>query len=74
MHKVAYQHFAVVSFNSGPVVPGVGSAIFLHDDTGNATDGCVSLPAPALDALLRWLNPAASPLIVIGTDASIRRY
>jgi L,D-peptidoglycan transpeptidase YkuD (ErfK/YbiS/YcfS/YnhG family) len=72
--NVAYQRFAVVNYNTGPVVPGAGSAIFLHDDLGNPTDGCVSLPTPQLDTLLRWLNPAAAPLIVIGTDTSIGRY
>jgi L,D-peptidoglycan transpeptidase YkuD (ErfK/YbiS/YcfS/YnhG family) len=74
MQNVAYQHFVVINYNTGPIVPGAGSAIFLHDDTGSPTNGCVSLPAPQLDTLLRWLNPAAAPLIVIGTDASIARY
>jgi L,D-peptidoglycan transpeptidase YkuD (ErfK/YbiS/YcfS/YnhG family) len=74
MQNVAYQRFAVVNYNTGPIVPGAGSAIFLHDDTGTPTDGCVSLPAPQLDTLLRWLNPASAPLIVIGTDDSIARY
>jgi L,D-peptidoglycan transpeptidase YkuD (ErfK/YbiS/YcfS/YnhG family) len=71
---VAYQHFAVVDYNTHPVVPGAGSAIFIHDDNGHATIGCISLPAPELDWLLRWLNPAAAPLIVIGVDATIRSY
>ena len=62
---VAYRHFAVIRYNDDPVVPGRGSAIFLHSDTGRATNGCVSLPAAALDAVLRWLRPAQRPLIVI---------
>jgi L,D-peptidoglycan transpeptidase YkuD (ErfK/YbiS/YcfS/YnhG family) len=71
---VAYQRFAVVNYNTGPITPGAGSAIFLHDNVGNPTDGCVSLPPAQLDTVLRWLNPAAAPLIIIGTDASIGRY
>lgn len=62
---VAYREFAVVRYNAGPVVPGRGSAIFLHDDTGRATAGCVSLPRPRLLRLLRWLRPTARPRIAI---------
>jgi L,D-peptidoglycan transpeptidase YkuD (ErfK/YbiS/YcfS/YnhG family) len=41
-------------------VPGRGSAIFLHDSTGVATNGCVSLARPELLLVLRWLRPGAS--------------
>jgi len=71
---VAYRQFAVIEYNVRPAVPGRGSAIFVHDDTGGPTHGCVSLPAPQLLTLLRWLRPAARPLIVIGTAAEIRRF
>ena len=64
----------MIEYNVHPVVPGRGSAIFLHDDRGDATTGCVSLPAPELVTVLRWLRPAARPLIVIGTAAEIRRF
>jgi L,D-peptidoglycan transpeptidase YkuD (ErfK/YbiS/YcfS/YnhG family) len=61
----AYREFAVVEYNARPVVPGRGSAIFLHDGTGGPTNGCVSLPRPRLLRLLRWLSPAAHPRIAI---------
>ena len=61
----AYQRFAVIRYNDDPVVPWRGSAIFLHDDTGGPTNGCVSLPAAELDVVLRWLDPAERPEIVI---------
>jgi L,D-peptidoglycan transpeptidase YkuD (ErfK/YbiS/YcfS/YnhG family) len=70
----AYQQFAVVEYNVRPTVPGRGSAIFLHDDTGGPTNGCVSLPAAQLVQLLRRLRPVAHPLIVIGTTAEIRSF
>jgi L,D-peptidoglycan transpeptidase YkuD (ErfK/YbiS/YcfS/YnhG family) len=70
----AYRHLAVIRFNMDPVVPGRGSGIFLHASTGRPTIGCVSLPLPQLLEVLRWLRPASSPLIVIGTRAEIRRY
>jgi L,D-peptidoglycan transpeptidase YkuD (ErfK/YbiS/YcfS/YnhG family) len=50
----------VIRYNAGPVVPGRGSAIFLHVDTGRATNGCVSLRRPNLIRLLRRLRPGAS--------------
>jgi L,D-peptidoglycan transpeptidase YkuD (ErfK/YbiS/YcfS/YnhG family) len=70
----AYAHFALIDYNVAPVVPGRGSAIFIHGDLGNATNGCVALPLPQLVALLRWLRPALDPLVVIGTAARIRGF
>jgi L,D-peptidoglycan transpeptidase YkuD (ErfK/YbiS/YcfS/YnhG family) len=68
---VAYPSFADVDYNTNPSVPGAGSAIFIHADTGGPTAGCVSLPLADLDTLLRWLEPAASPLVVMGPDNEI---
>jgi L,D-peptidoglycan transpeptidase YkuD (ErfK/YbiS/YcfS/YnhG family) len=56
----AYRHFAFVRYNAGPVVPGRGSAIFLHASTGGPTNGCVSLAVPQLVRTLRWLRPGAT--------------
>jgi L,D-peptidoglycan transpeptidase YkuD (ErfK/YbiS/YcfS/YnhG family) len=61
--------FAVIRYNADPVVPGRGSAIFLHYDVGGPTNGCVSLPAGELDFVLRWLDPARKPQIVIMAPA-----
>jgi L,D-peptidoglycan transpeptidase YkuD (ErfK/YbiS/YcfS/YnhG family) len=61
----AYRHFAVIEFNTTPVVPGRGSGIFLHASTGGPTNGCVSLPLAQLRQALRWLRPEASPRIQI---------
>jgi L,D-peptidoglycan transpeptidase YkuD (ErfK/YbiS/YcfS/YnhG family) len=70
----AYPSFAVVEYNTDPVVPGAGSAIFIHADVGGPTAGCVSLPLGELDELLRWLNPAAGPLIVMGPVSEVERF
>lgn len=56
---VAYRVFAVVDYNA-PRVPGRGSGIFLHVDTGHATNGCVSLAETRLVRLLRRLRPGAT--------------
>ena len=57
---VAYREFAFVEYNASPARPGRGSAIFLHDDLGHPTNGCLSLPRMQLIALLRRLRPAAT--------------
>jgi L,D-peptidoglycan transpeptidase YkuD (ErfK/YbiS/YcfS/YnhG family) len=60
-----YRYFAVIDYNAHPVVPGRGSAIFLHVSAAHATAGCISLPEAQLVQLLRWLRPAATPMIEI---------
>jgi L,D-peptidoglycan transpeptidase YkuD (ErfK/YbiS/YcfS/YnhG family) len=60
-----YRYFAVIEYNAHPVVPGRGSAIFLHVSTAHGTAGCVSLPEAQLVRLLRWLRPDARPMITI---------
>jgi L,D-peptidoglycan transpeptidase YkuD (ErfK/YbiS/YcfS/YnhG family) len=70
----AYPSFAVVEYNSGPVVAGAGSGIFIHADIGSPTAGCVSLPLGDLDTLLDWLQPADSPLVVMGPESEITHF
>jgi L,D-peptidoglycan transpeptidase YkuD (ErfK/YbiS/YcfS/YnhG family) len=65
--KVAYRELAVIEYNMRPAVPGRGSAIFLHDDRGHATNGCVSLPRPQLVGLLRRLRPGATISITVAS-------
>jgi L,D-peptidoglycan transpeptidase YkuD (ErfK/YbiS/YcfS/YnhG family) len=60
-----YRYFAVIDYNARPIVPGRGSAIFLHVAVGS-TAGCISLPEARLVRLLRWLRPSARPAIHIG--------
>lgn len=69
----AYRHFAVIAYNTNPVVPGRGSGIFFHVSTGRPTLGCVSLPLSRLVTALRWMRPTAVPLIAIGTAADLLR-
>ena len=52
---------------------GLGSGIFLHNWMGAATEGCVALREPELLAVLRWLEPAANPVIEIGTTRQVDR-
>ena len=62
----AYREFALIEYNTHPAVPGRGSAIFLHDNRGHPTNGCVSLPRTELVQLLRRLRPGATISISVG--------
>jgi L,D-peptidoglycan transpeptidase YkuD (ErfK/YbiS/YcfS/YnhG family) len=70
--RTAYPYLAVVEFNMRPTVPGSGSGIFLHAQTGGPTAGCVSLRKGDLRRVLRWLRPGAKPHIAIGTPGLLR--
>lgn len=63
-----YAMGAVLEYNTRPVVPGRGSAIFLHVWKGPAepTSGCVALSAGDVQNLLQWLQADRKPVVVIG--------
>ena len=67
-----YARAIVTGYNIGPIVPGKGSAIFihLHSRTANgatrATSGCVSLSPGSMATLWSWVDPAKHPRVVIG--------
>ncbi|MCL2465145.1 MAG: hypothetical protein FWF28_08780 [Micrococcales bacterium] len=54
----AYEYAQIIGFNEQRT-PGLGSAIFLHVDTGEPTVGCVSLAKPSLLTILRWESAGA---------------
>ncbi|SCG58123.1 L,D-transpeptidase family protein [Micromonospora humi] len=79
--KPAYTHFAVITYNMAPnvskPVPNAGSGIFLHEFSrtpSGPTAGCVSLSHADLVRVLRWLDPAAQPRIVMCPLDSLGRY
>lgn len=61
----AYRYAIVIDYNRTPIVPGRGSAFFLHVTEGKPTQGCISMSASDLKWLLRWLRPADEPVISI---------
>jgi L,D-peptidoglycan transpeptidase YkuD (ErfK/YbiS/YcfS/YnhG family) len=72
-----YDYFAVINYNIPVVVanPPRGSGIFLHVMVpGRATAGCVALAVADLLTILRWLDPAASPRIVMAPRSALSRY
>jgi L,D-peptidoglycan transpeptidase YkuD (ErfK/YbiS/YcfS/YnhG family) len=61
-----YDYGAVINYNTKERTPGMGSGIFLHISRNRPTAGCVSLSVEQVVKILKWLDPAASPAIVIG--------
>ncbi|MFD9592370.1 L,D-transpeptidase family protein [Kitasatospora sp. NPDC059973] len=48
-----------------------GGGIWIHVDHGGPTHGCVSVPEDKMAQLIRTLDPAAHPVIVMGDSASL---
>ncbi|HET6965569.1 MAG TPA: L,D-transpeptidase family protein [Acidimicrobiales bacterium] len=69
-----YPSFAVIDYNTGPIIKGAGSGIFFHAATGGPTVGCVSVPLADLDLALRWLDPSQAPAFVMGPADEITRF
>ncbi len=68
-----YDMGAVIGYNMAPVVPGKGSAIFLHiwrDDGRRPTAGCVALHEDRLRRLLSWLKKDREPVIALGVSGA----
>jgi L,D-peptidoglycan transpeptidase YkuD (ErfK/YbiS/YcfS/YnhG family) len=83
-----YRYVAVLDFNlpvgthrvpSGqrvadtPADTRLGGGIFLHVSGPGATAGCVSIPRASMRRVLRWLDPAAHPVLVMGPRSAITR-
>ena len=71
MYTAPSDSYGVVIVYNDEHTSGLGSAMFLHVSHGSSTAGCVSLPRDDLLALLRWLDPARSSRIAIGTLAHL---
>jgi len=62
-----YRYAVVVEYNTDPVVPGNGSAIFLHlwRAADQPTAGCVALRSEDVREIMRWLEVDKNPVMVI---------
>ena len=63
-YKGVYDYGIFIGYNKKGKA-GKGSAIFLHCSRGRATAGCVAIPKKRMKQLLKRLNPAAKPKIII---------
>jgi L,D-peptidoglycan transpeptidase YkuD (ErfK/YbiS/YcfS/YnhG family) len=71
-----YEHGIVVKHNMDPIVPGMGSAIFLHvwRGEGEPTAGCTALSKENLLALLAWLDPSKKPLLIQLPETELDKF
>ena len=62
-----YQYAIVMEYNTDPIVPGNGSAIFMHiwRNESKPTAGCVALSEGNLRKLFTWLDRKLSPVVVL---------
>lgn|SRR3989338_7414836 len=65
-----YQYAVVIEYNTAPVVPGRGSAIFLHVWRGKGipTAGCVAVSPKNMQKFLKWLDLPRNPVIILSDD------
>ena len=63
-----YDYIQVIDYNMNPIVPGNGSAIFLHIWVSKilGTLGCVALDRSDVEYILKWLDPSQKPQILLG--------
>ena len=63
----AYKWMLEIRHNQNPAAPGYGSAIFFHVRRGptKPSAGCTTMALTDLEALIRWLDPKASPYYVL---------
>jgi D-alanyl-D-alanine dipeptidase len=62
-----YELALVVRHNTGPVVPGHGSCIFVHvwQSSNTPVTGCTALDKANLKTLVKWLKPNAAVLVAL---------
>ena len=65
-----YKYGIVIEYNTNPVIKGHGSAIFFHVWGGEdiTTEGCVAVSEQDIVKILAWLDPQASPVIIMGLE------
>jgi L,D-peptidoglycan transpeptidase YkuD (ErfK/YbiS/YcfS/YnhG family) len=66
LKKDYYKWGLFINHNSGKVVPGDGSCIFMHiwEDDHTGTDGCTAMTESTMLRVLRWINAKDRPMLV----------
>ena len=74
-HDELYRYVVWVGHNDRPVEPGAGCCIFLHlrASPASVTAGCTAFAREPMERLLRWLDPAARPVLVQLPQAEYER-
>ena len=62
-----YDYAIVTDYNMNPIVPGKGSAIFMHIERfeNHRTAGCVSMSKEEIVKLIEWLDSGKNPHIYL---------
>jgi L,D-peptidoglycan transpeptidase YkuD (ErfK/YbiS/YcfS/YnhG family) len=70
---ILYKWGIAVDYNKDPVIPGNGSAIFLHvwSGPGSITTGCAAFSEKNMLRILRLLDPGKNPVAVMGVPDEI---
>jgi L,D-peptidoglycan transpeptidase YkuD (ErfK/YbiS/YcfS/YnhG family) len=50
---------------ANPANTAKGGGIFLHVSNGKATAGCIAIPQAQMAKVMRWLDPAKKPIVVV---------
>ncbi|MBP3729681.1 MAG: hypothetical protein J6H18_05405 [Lachnospiraceae bacterium] len=61
----AFKYAVLINYNTNPVDPALGSAVFLNVQTDKNPDGSIGVRESTIFALLQWLNPESDPHILI---------
>ncbi|AXI78910.1 L,D-transpeptidase family protein [Peterkaempfera bronchialis] len=80
-HRHDFDYVIAIDYNrvrgSSPLDPRrpqgerAGGSIWLHLDPGSGSSACVTLPKAAMQHLLRTLDPARHPVVVMGDRATL---
>lgn len=80
-HQHDFDHVIAIDYNRLPGTPprdtgrpwgrDKGGGIWLHMDHGSGTSACVSVSRQAMEFLLRTLDPASDPVVVMGDRAEL---
>lgn len=73
MNHELYTYGFVINYNTNPIVPNKGSAIFLH--VGNSyTVGCTATSEANVISMMKWLDPKKNPVIIQTPEKELSRY
>ena len=61
----AFKYAVLIQYNTSPIDPALGSAIFLNVATDQDSNGSIGARESTLFALLQWLTPESDPHILI---------
>ena len=61
----AFKYALLIQYNTSPVDPALGTAIFLNVQTDQDSNGSIGTRESTLFALLQWLTPEGDPHILI---------